>query len=1073
MKKIFLIPLLAVANFAMVAESLAQAPVIDREPYRKLYDINGDLSGVEFPDSNVAAHHPPPKFNFPTLLRTDASSLVNAEGIIHLAIDVTGDNLTYQWKKGNANLANMNDGTRVIDGANGPELRIFPVTMADFGIYRCVVSNSSGSVTSAPVRITVLDVFTTSTQMRATSRTAAVTLSASATVPTTGGAKYQWWKMTGAGVDPLSDIELSDGGLFSGTKKNALKIKVPDASVAGTYYCVVTSYGTFMYTGIRSVIVIPTPDSRLVQLGSPLQFEVLPAGPASLLGELEFSWNKEGAPLPGEESSTLTFASASMTDEGNYTVTVTHPEAGIVESGVATATVINSDVNTSFTLASQGKNGAFSVPVFNKAQTFQWYKGGVPLVENAKFKGVNKAKFTVNKAVPADAGEYECRTQVGGDEVVLARQVLIVVPAPESKVVALGDVLELEALHAYGGAAAVDEMNFSYQWFKGKNILPGETDKILSFDPVQMTDFGAYACLISYDGGTPVLSLATSVTTVDPVARVVNVNAGKKATLSFKKPFVLKGKDALFRWTREGDPLSDDLKYAGTAKDALVINNAALSDAGQYECEIYYSGGSSMTVPIDVVVFSAPEVLDLDFDPAIVGGFYSYAIETSPDPLYVPESFAAKPLPSGLKIDKLTGVIEGTPTVSGTFDVVVSVKNKVGTTVQTSQLIVSALSDHLAGAFAGPLPRSDPGDFGDRGGRFDMVVNSKGTASGKVLVGAQSWSFAGPISVIGTDPNTATAAAQFTGRLKGQPDLNIELVIGDNNRITLGEVSNGIDDPIVFLGWRNTTPDAGLAGLYNLGVGITTDDVGDDAIPQGTGYASFNLQGDGRLTVAGATADDEKITSASFVGPDGEVFFYQALYKTVEKGSILGQAQIDGSTAGNPLFGVGSWSRPENPSATHRRYKDGFGPVHLEIAGGAYVPGGSLLGATDGDLTFDHGGLNLASRNPNASFAISPGGTLPVRSSTGPDSALTVFNGMSLAAGLFNGTFYLAADIDPTTNKEYKRSVKFKGLVVPSGGELVGFGFFVAPQIPTIAPPTTTKTSPELSGSVVFEKTAP
>ena len=71
-------------------------------------------------------------------------------------------------------------------------------------------------------------------------------------------------------------------------------------------------------------------------------------------------------------------------------------------------------------------------------------------------------------------------------------------------------------------------MNFSYQWFKGKDILPGETDKILSFDPVQMTDFGAYACLVSYDGGTQVLSLPASVTTVDPQERVVNVNAGRK-----------------------------------------------------------------------------------------------------------------------------------------------------------------------------------------------------------------------------------------------------------------------------------------------------------------------------------------------------------------------------------------------------------------------------------------------------------------------------------------------------------------------------------------------------------------
>jgi len=249
-KNNFLIPLLVIANLVTVAQALAQAPVIDREPYRKLYDINGDLTGVEFPDPDVPEHHPAPQFNFPTTLRKDASSLINAESIIHLAIDASGPGLSYQWKKGNTNLVNMNDGTRVIDGANGPELRVFPVTVGDFGIYRCVVSNSSGTVTSIPVRITVLDVFTPSTNIIAASSSATASLSVTVN-SATAVTKFRWWKMVGAAVDPINDTMISDGGAFSGATKNVLKIKTPDGSNAGTYYCVVTAYNTFIYSAPR------------------------------------------------------------------------------------------------------------------------------------------------------------------------------------------------------------------------------------------------------------------------------------------------------------------------------------------------------------------------------------------------------------------------------------------------------------------------------------------------------------------------------------------------------------------------------------------------------------------------------------------------------------------------------------------------------------------------------------------------------------------------------------------------------------------------------------------------------
>ncbi len=1067
MKNNFLIPLLVIANLVTVAQALAQAPVIDREPYRKLYDINGDLTGVEFPDPDVPEHHPAPQFNFPTTLRKDASSLINAESIIHLAIDASGPGLSYQWKKGNTNLVNMNDGTRVIDGANGPELRVFPVTVGDFGIYRCVVSNSSGTVTSIPVRITVLDVFTPSTNIIAASSSATASLSVTVN-SATAVTKFRWWKMVGAAVDPINDTMISDGGAFSGATKNVLKIKTPDGSNAGTYYCVVTAYNTFMYSGPKNLIVVPAPESRLVQLGAPLEFIAMPQGPAALLAQLTYQWRKDNAPLGSETNSTLSIASAQLADQGSYSVDVTHPDAGTVTSLPGTATVIDS--STAYKVVVQGKNGVFVVPVISKTQTFQWYRNGNPLAASAKYVGVTSAKFTVKATNVDDAGEYECRTTIGGDTVILSRPVLIVVQPPASKVVAVGGQLELEALHPYGGAMSVTPALFQYQWFKNKVLIPGAESKIYEIPTAVGNDRGAYTCMVTYPSGGSGLSGVANVTVLNTNPFVVNVNAGKSAKLSLKS-VLFAGKNVSFQWKRDGNPLVESLKYVGVNKSSLTITGCSLADADDYECEVSYPG-SSLSATVDLVVFSAPEIVNLVFPPAIVGGQFIYQIEFSPDPLYVPEKFAASPLPKGLTINKSTGLIEGVPTVSGSFDVLVTVTNDVGPSTETATLVVNPLPAHLVGNFVAPLPRMPAGQFADLGGRFDMIVTATGAASGKVTVGPLAFSFKGTISVIGTDGNATAEASLLAPRAGG--DLTITFDLGTDDYLTDGEIT-GAGNTVPFEGWRNTAPGAGLQGLYNFAIGLTAGDMGVDSIPQGSGYGSFTVSPTGALNIAGSTSDGESITSASFVGPDGEIMFFQSLYKTVAKGSILAEGQIDDSLAGNPLGGEGTWSRPENPSSTHRRYKDGFGPVDVIIAGGLYAPGANLLGATAADLNFEEGGIELASRNPNRSFSVASGSTLPVPSSSTP--ALTVFKGVNLATGAFNGSASLADD-DPTTPgvvkaDEYKRTLSFKGLVVPIGGELVGYGFFVIPQIPTLAPPTTTSTSPELSGSVLFEKTAP
>ena len=61
-------------------------------------------------------------------------------------VTATGDNLTYQWRKGGSNIAT---------GANSATYTIAAVAESDEGGYQCVVSNAANSVTSTAASLTV------------------------------------------------------------------------------------------------------------------------------------------------------------------------------------------------------------------------------------------------------------------------------------------------------------------------------------------------------------------------------------------------------------------------------------------------------------------------------------------------------------------------------------------------------------------------------------------------------------------------------------------------------------------------------------------------------------------------------------------------------------------------------------------------------------------------------------------------------------------------------------------------------------------------------------------------------
>lgn len=1054
------------ALFAVTSAFATTAPEIVRQPYRILYCGLGTYQG-EFPPLDMV----PP--------RVDASSLVNLGCVIDLRIVASGTGLTYQWKKGTAN----------IPGANSSQLYIPVSSLNDAGVYRCEVTNAFGSVLSMPVRMAVLNV-QASDHFVAAAPTAAVNFTAAYKFPTTtGGFKFRWYRMLGSSPDSNTDEMLADGGAYTGATKALLRVKVADATVAGSYYCVVTAYNTYMRTGLRHLAVVPTPLPTMVQLGEPMQFSVSPTGPAHLLNDLSYSWLKQGNALPDSDASTYVVAAASADDAGLYSVRVTQPLAGTVTTPQVAGLVITPTPGP--VLAIQGGTAYLSAPPPpHSSQTYRWYRDGVPLNESAKYVGVAKGRLMIRALQAGDAGDYECRGTLYGDTVVVARPVLIVVPTPPSQVAVLGEGLQLEVSPQYGGSAQVTPELFGYQWVKGSGatavVLPDGDGPQWAVANASLSDVASYTVQVSYPGASTVKSGLVRVAVVNTTPKVFNVNAGKAVSLT---P-TYQGAGTTFQWRRNGVPLVESLHHVGVNRVSMRINGATLADAGSdYECVVGYPGGSSVAAPVQVVVYSAPEIVGFELPDMIIGKSANYAITCSPDPLYAPQAYDARvvlpngslaALPSGLVVNRLTGVISGVPSVSGTFTLRALVRNAVGTTTADSQLVIHALPTHLVGRYNGSLPRMPAGEFGAHGGRFDMAVNANASLSGALTVGGSRFAFRGVLNVSDTNPSVATASANITvPRTGGNLTLSFEL--GLDSYLSEGLIT-GAGNTMAFNAWRSVhsmaSPPTQLAGQYHLGLmQMPAPPVPAVESPQGYGYASFSLSETptsdvmaGNYSMVVRLADDSTFTTTANVGPRGELLVYGYLYGTWGGGGVVGSGfsvAIDPDQPGKTIEGDLTWTRPASSS---RRYRDGFGPLALTAFGGRYVPGDRLLSAEEGQLTFADGGLHLASRDPNASFAIGLGNTPPVR--TTANEALTTVKALDLATGMFSGTFLLADD-NPTTATvnalEYRRTVSFKGLVVPREGELVGVGFFIMPQIPTLDPLTTTTTSPELSGNLLFE----
>lgn len=490
---------------------------------------------------------------------------------------------------------------------------------------------------------------------------------------------------------------------------------------------------------------------------------------------------------------------------------------------------------------------------------------------------------------------------------------------------------------------------------------------------------------------------------------------------------------------------------------------------------------------------------DQDMDELIVGGafYHKILLEGESEPSGV--TFFAKNLPSGLKINKDTGEITGTPKKAESRTATLTVKSKSGTTNITVTMTVKPFPEDLDGSYVG-LAERNAEIFESVGGRLDMKITTLGAFSGSLTLGKVKMPFKGVLDIVADE--SALPHGRATLKPPGKPspaEIILEFDVDpSNHRLTNATVTQSAATCVVS-GWHqkwNAKDQQAVPyfGLHTLGLRLPLAGglINEVSVPQGWGYGAFTPGKDGKVNVVGATADGQKITCGSFVGPEGEVLVYQSLYTTASKGSLMGVLSIDvgnegdlANTEDNTVSGELTWTRPADSSVKMRVYREGFGlagtpvevPVELEATGARFVPPQAadavILGLTadvnNARVEFDFGGVESSALDPDQDLSIG------LKSKILPADPSHNFTATKLAAnvktGLLSGGFTLVDDDPrPEVTKAVKRVVKVQGILIRDEAEHLGVGWFLLPELPTAEVPKNTEM---LSGKMTLEAKTP
>ena len=313
---------------------------------------------------------------------TDATFSVRAAGELPLA---------YQWRFNSTNLSGA---------ATNTYLRT-NVQANHAGSYTVVVTNASGSVTSAVATLTVQAAPQITTQPQ--SQTVGAGSNVLFTVVATGApAPTYQWRWNGANILGAT--------ASSYLRKNAQSADAGNYSVlvANSVGSVLSSNALLTVNGPPSITAQPLPQA--VNVGGTANFSVTAVGTPTLT----YRWRNNGAALAdggaisGATTSNLTVTGVQLGDLGSYSVAVSNSYGGTtsvtVTLSIAASPTIQVQPQSRTNLT--GTTATFGVVASGGGLNYQWRRSGTNLSESGNASGTTTDLLVLGPVRLPDAASY-------------------------------------------------------------------------------------------------------------------------------------------------------------------------------------------------------------------------------------------------------------------------------------------------------------------------------------------------------------------------------------------------------------------------------------------------------------------------------------------------------------------------------------------------------------------------------------------------------------------------------------------------------------------------------------------
>lgn len=839
------------------------------------------------------------------------------------------------------------------------------------------------------------------------------------------------------------------------------------------------------------VITPPALTPQKVVVGaSGINFSITATSAATITS---YQWKRNGVAILGATNPSYTIpGGVTAAQAGTYTCTVTSTAGAVTTTPGALLTVVTPITITKqpvFQAVLPGKAASFAVTVSGTlvpelgTPLYQWFKGSLA---SPVAIGTSVPTFKIPVVSATDENDYWVEiTNFAGmvrSDLVKLYEVTAgatVTAAPVNAIFAMNDPATLTA-------DVLSESPPVNQWLKNKAPVKGGTTIPLLIPSIKLTDAGKYTIKTTNPAGTQTSTPDAEVAVVDRISTKHFVIA-QNGTVAMTA--IATGNNLEYKWKKVGVAYTVDTlpgvtpSVAGSSTKTLTIKGLLTSDSAEYTCEVTAPGGMLESAVQKVTVTTGPPVITspLVLPVAMVGDLYDYTVPVNGPAETTPNKFEAKGLPAGLKIDAFSGRITGRPSLAKSVDVsypvTITALNGSGKALlsATANLVVRPITGGaaLVGSYIGVISPSALDTAFQDGGRIDLTTTTAGAYSGKVTLGTTSISFTGGKLNVGVtagvdynNRNSITIPRRGLPSLMVEFDLNVDSLLLENGEITDSMVTSP------FSGWKNkwsTTEKALLyKGYYTMVFEAPAAAPGDLSYPLGDGYAAFTVADLGTLTVVGKLADGTTFTTSSgFVGPTGQIAVYNSLYAATG-GSLWSDGATITSAGAAPVGTApgylestvgGSLKWTKRPQTTGYTYKDGFGPLNLNIIGARYdkttAANINILGVgvltNDAQLTYSGANVETETENPSIEVKLTDLNVFSVPTFASGDNPATTAISVVASTGILTTSFVLTEDVDPGPDvKIVRKTAKGAGVVVRNlgTGTGVGYGHFVLPQSP-------------------------